>query len=227
MSIISVADCLICKRPDIVNINRDWINRYSVPEILVKRGIDQTKEIVSAMIFHGLNHVTNAALAIARQVLEQDAHDLVNTVYETNMQIIQLREDRKMVLQRMENETDNVKWQKLMKNLIDIHDKTTKAVKQQHVISGKDAQQEVAKVSLMLVAKEGMKQLNKSKTTSEILADVDKKKRKVIDHIFDPSNLDMIMEKLNSTPDYIESNIIDVTPEVGEDIEEDDEDEDE
>ncbi len=223
MSIISVADCFICKRPDIVSINRDWINRFSVPEICVKRGIKQTKDNVLAMITHGLNHVTDATLAIARQVLEQDAHDLVNTVYETNMQILQLREDRKMVLLRMENETDNVKWQKLMKNLIDIHDKTTKAVKQQHVISGKDAQQEVATVSLLLAAKEGIKQLSKKKDFSEILADVDKKKRKVIDHIFDPRNLDMIMEKLNSTPDYVDSNIIDVTPEVGEEVEEDDE----
>ena len=221
MSLIPVDDCEICKRPDVANINADWINRYSIPEILVKRGIVQTKKIVASLTFHCLKHVTSVALAIARQIISSESTDLVNTVHETNMQILQLDTMRKMVLTRMENETDNNAWQKLMKKLIDIQDKAQKAVRQQHIFTGKDAQQEVAKISLIMMQKEAMREASKSKSPEDIRAAADKKKRSIVDHIFNPSNLEMVLNKLKDTPDYVESNIIDVDIEVGEEDDDD------
>ena len=48
-----------------------------------------------------------------------------------------------------------------------------------------------------------------------------------MEHIFDVNNLDMIMDKLKSTPEYVEAQVIEDEVEVGEEPEEEDDEEDE
>lgn len=181
MSLI-IEPCDICKSPHVHRINEDLILRFSHSAICQRNGLEYNKTTVKALIKHHKDHIESTALALSRQMLQQEAIELKNGVIEVNSLLDQNDLFTIKAYERLATAKDNTEWVKIMKSITDLENVKIKAVQLHNKVSGADLQEEMQRASLTKIIGTISKKIGQQK-----LEEIQKNKRKN-DNIM--SNLD-------------------------------------
>ena len=200
MSIIPIEDCSICAMPNVVEINNDFINAFSYPQICQRNGLEPSTTTLKSLSTHIAKHITSPKLALARQMLQNQATEMVNTVLEANISMQQVDILFHNVLERAEAEDDNEKYHKLVKNLTDLMKRKGEFIVIHHKVSGKADKQDVNKAGIMEMAKAAGKAIGKDRV-EEIRKEAEEGGKSIVEHIFDEDYLEKILNRATKAAD--------------------------
>jgi len=148
-AVVVLEDCDVCALNNVTSINRDFIQKRNIREIIGRNKIAEllphleSKDIRETLMIHFRDHYTTTTSALANHMIQKEAIELKNTVVENNFLLDQIDEFSTEVLDRFrgaESDTDSARFGKIYSDLLK---RKLDGIAVLHKISGKEKKDEI------------------------------------------------------------------------------------
>jgi len=160
---MEIVDCAICSHPRVVGINSDLIKGFPFNRICERNNLEYSNVLVKQLLKHRKSHINTPSMALARQMLHDEAINLKNTAVEVNVSLDQIDILAFEIFENLEITTTIDEKHKLLKNFADLLKRKYEFLGMLNKMSGKDLQDELKRASLTEVIKRVSKEVGDRK----------------------------------------------------------------
>ena len=167
VSVITIEECEICERNNVVSINTDFTHQLPYQAICKRNRIPYSTDMVKALNYHFIHHLTTPKQAMALAMVREEAINLKNTVVEANIALDQVDSLKAVVYQKLTNDEEDPLTPKdltlLVRSYTDLLKQQTNLLQFHHKISGKAQEDDLMQAALGSMISTVTKELGEEK----------------------------------------------------------------